>query len=300
MATGQDVVLEALAAWLPERRWFPARLTGVPLAVVDRLDLADPEGEARAEVLLVGAAADPRPPFVQVALTYRAPGTVPAGLAPVARVDGADVLDGPSDPAFVRAWLAAASGDAALAASLDVSSARAVSGEQSNSSIIVRGADGGPGGILKVFRGVWPGENPDVLVPAALAATGWPHVPAPLAWLAHEADGETYHLGVLSRFVPGAQDGFELACAMAERGEPFDDLGDALGIVIAELHEHLASALPVEPARPVTAAELTGHLHERLAWSAAQAPELGRWRAAVTELITRLGELAELPRLQRV
>ncbi|NLF05779.1 MAG: hypothetical protein GX593_12370, partial [Actinomycetales bacterium] len=44
----------------------------------------------------------------------------------------------------------------------------------------------------------------------------------------------------------------------------------------------------------------TGHLHERLAWSVAQAPELGRWRSAVTELITRLGELAELPRLQRV
>ncbi|MDQ2624588.1 MAG: phosphotransferase, partial [Actinomycetota bacterium] len=122
--------------------------------------------------------------------------------------------------------------------------------------------------------------------------------PAPLAWLEHGP--EPFHLGVLSRFVPGAEDGFELACTMAERGEPFDALGDDLGVVIAEMHERLATVLPVAAARPVTGAELTTHLHERLAWSVSQEAELLRWRAPVAELIDRLGALERLPVLQRV
>ncbi|MCG7285904.1 hypothetical protein MHY85_07935, partial [Cellulomonas sp. ACRRI] len=35
-----------------------------------------------------------------------------------------------------------------------------------------------------------------------------------------DGDGTAHgHLGVLSAFVPGAQDGFELACDLARRGE---------------------------------------------------------------------------------
>jgi len=296
-----DDVLDALVAWLPGRRWFHARDAGARLTVVDRLELADPAGEARVVVLLLGVGLDPDPPFMQVPLVFRAPGTAPAGTAPLASVPGArlEVFDGPDDPAFVRAWLAAADDGGRLGAVLDADSARPVSGEQSNSSIIVAGTDGGPGAILKVFRSVWPGKNPDVDVPDALARSGWPHVPAPLAWLEH-AGTEPIQLGVLSRFVPGAQDGFELACAMAARGESFAPLADALGVVIAELHERLATALPVTPPHRIAAAELTVHLHDRLEWSVAGVPELARWRGAVGALVDRLGELDELPWLQRV
>jgi len=294
----KDEVLDAIASWLPPRRWFPTRLEHAPLRVAETIELADPLGKARVELLLVGEAGSTRPPFVQVPLSFRPAGTGPAGLEPVARVGGQDVFDGPSDPAFVRAWFAAVPGGDELARQLDLDAARLVAGEQSNSSVILPGADGGPGAILKVFRGLWPGRNPDVEVPAGLASSGWDHVPAPLAWFEHGS--EPFHLGVVSRFVPGAEDGFELACAMAARGESFEQLGAELGAVVAEMHERLASVLPVEPRRPVTASELTRHLHERLAWAVGQEPELERWRAPVAELIDHLGTLDGLPQLQRV
>ncbi|MDQ2624396.1 MAG: hypothetical protein M3Y20_04460, partial [Actinomycetota bacterium] len=138
---GQDEVevLEELSAWLPEQRWFSTRLGRSNLAVIERIELLDPAREARVEALVVGDAADPRPPFVQVPLTFRARGTAPEGLEPIATAGDLDVFDGPSDPAFVRAWLAEVSDDVSLAATLDTDSARLISGEQSNSSIVLRG-----------------------------------------------------------------------------------------------------------------------------------------------------------------
>lgn len=254
----REAITGALLAWLQPRRWFPARLAGAELTVVERLELPDPEDEARVEVLVLGAVGEEAdPPYVQVPLVHREPGTSQG--VPIAEVEGLALVDGPSDPAFLRAWLAATPQGPRVAPGLDLGAARLVSGEQSNSSVVVPGSEGGA--ILKVFRSLWPGRNPDVDVPAALAAAGWPHVPAPLAWLEHGA--APFHLGVLSRFVPGAEDGFELACAHAARSESLAAEAAQLGTVVAEMHATLAHVLPVE--RRVTAAELTSHLHARLA-----------------------------------
>ncbi|MFB9954432.1 maltokinase N-terminal cap-like domain-containing protein [Cellulomonas denverensis] len=165
--------------------------------------------------------------------------------------DGTLVRDGAGDPAFLRAWLACAEVDpGSPVRPEDLGDPRVISGEQSNTSVILPGA--GPDGrtaMLKVFRGLSAGENPDVDVPRALARVGWEHVPRPLAWMsARWPDGQGVvhgHLEVLSAFVPGAQDGFELACAMACRGESFDELARELGEVIAQMHAALAEALPV-------------------------------------------------------
>ena len=94
-----------------------------------------------------------------------------------------------------------------------------ITGEQSNTSVIL-----GDTAILKVLRALQPGENPDVDVPRHLVDRAGRTSPRPLAWLEGEwadADGTTRrgYLGVLSTFVAGAEDGFELACAYAARGE---------------------------------------------------------------------------------
>src|SRR5699024_10029134 len=105
-------------------------------------------------------------------------GAHPAGPGEViARVDDWDVVDAPTHPAFVPAWLGAATAAGPsrtrrpLGAGLDPARARVIGGEQSNTSIVIPVADDAAGGaILKVFRVVAAGPNPDVEVPVALAA----------------------------------------------------------------------------------------------------------------------------------
>src|SRR5690606_8965904 len=96
--------------------------------------------------------------------------------------------------------------------------------------------------------------NPDVTIPRALAAQGWSGVPRPLAWFEVTWDavddpadrtGEpprSAHLAILSEFVDGARDGFDLACAYAGQGASFADLAADLGRVLADLHAALRRA----------------------------------------------------------
>ncbi|NEE45385.1 maltokinase, partial [Streptomyces sp. SID8455] len=54
---------------------------------------------------------------------------------------------------------------------------RVLDAEQSNSSLVY-----GDAYILKIFRRVFPGTNPDLELPLALAREGCDRVPAPVAW----------------------------------------------------------------------------------------------------------------------
>lgn len=297
-----EQLLDLLRPWLPGRRWFHEHQDAARLSVVESFELVDPAGEARLPVLLVGTGPRPAPPYVHVPLALRPRGSrVPTAAHVGTAGNGSwEVFDGPGDPAFVRAWLAAADGDLPAAA-LDPAAARLVSGEQSNSSVIIPASDADhAGAILKVFRDVWPGRNPDVDVPLALARSGFDHVPAPLAVLEHRWGGPTTaHLGVLSTFVPGARDGFELAQALAGRGESFATLAAELGTVLAALHDALARAIPVDEPSGGPAA-LGEHLDERLEWAVGQVPDLAAWRRPVGDVVRQVAELPALPPLQRI
>src|SRR5665811_1530130 len=186
-----DELLTLLRDWLPTRRWFPAKGVAARLECIGGLTLADPRGEASVRVLLVRVRAPDIDSVLQVPVTRRSP----AGLAPSAVIGSiadigpptsttrgrTELRDGVGDPAFLRAWLAAADGPGAV---VDPDRARVLSGEQSNSSVVLPASESAtPAAILKVFRTLTPGDNPDVDVPRALAAAGWAHVARPLAWL---------------------------------------------------------------------------------------------------------------------
>ncbi|WNB84799.1 maltokinase N-terminal cap-like domain-containing protein [Cellulomonas sp. ATA003] len=284
-----DALLDALRDWLPERRWFPAKGGGAELSVAGGFALTDPRGQAQVRVLLVRARSATVDAVLQVPLTLHADrSAAPEGSDWITTVaDGrvhVHVRDGAGDPAFLRAWLAAADGGDTAPADLglDTDRPRVISGEQSNTSVILPGPDGGA--ILKVFRALTPGENPDVDVPRRLAAQGWTNVPRPLGWLDGTwttADGEAHgSLGVLSQFVEGASDGFELACGMAARDESFGRLAEDLGRVVAGMHVALASALPVDDGGS-GADELVAALEERFRWAVGSVPELERWSDAI-------------------
>lgn len=300
-------LLDAVRDWLPGRRWFPAKGTQAELTLVGGLALADD-----VRVLLVRARAGSIDAVLQVPLVLAADGAgspAPSGSPAdevVGRVAGRAVLDGAAHPAFVAAWLAAADGPGAQ---VDPATARAVSGEQSNTSVILRAAPDAPApaAILKVLRAVATGENPDVDVPRHLVDVGSTDVPAPLAWLQArwpDATGEQVegYLGAMSAFVPQAQDGFELACDVARRGEPFDDLARELGAVVAGVHADLVRAFgadgttaPQDGPEQVAAA-----VAGRFSWAMSAVPQLARFAPGVESVVAQVRALPVAPPRQRV
>ncbi|WP_456823909.1 maltokinase N-terminal cap-like domain-containing protein [Cellulomonas sp. P5_E12] len=282
-------LLDVVREWLPTKRWFPAKGQSAELSAVASFALA-PD----VTVLLVRARAGSVDALLQVPLVLTdGPGDGALGV-----LDGRTVLDGADHPAFLTAWLAAADGPGA---DVDVSRARAVSGEQSNTSVILPGARPG---ILKVLRAIAPGENPDVDVPRHLVDVGWQNVPAPLAWLqgewpGHDGEPVTGYLGVLAAFVDAAEDGFELACAYAGRGEPFEGPAAALGAVTATMHDALVRAYgvevgdqgPEEVARAVAA---------RFSWALSAVPSLSRFADGVARVVAEVRALSSAPPRQRV
>ncbi|WP_165375375.1 maltokinase N-terminal cap-like domain-containing protein [Sanguibacter massiliensis] len=275
-----DAQLALLRAWMPARRWFPVKSGTTTItpwrsfgladgsdAIVHLLRVEGPEATVTVQVPVV------RRPSVTHAVGQEVP---PSWIGTLG--DGTDLLDACDDPTFWRAWLTLAQwGEAdAPPASLDLAGARMLTVEQSNTSILLPAVAGGA--ILKLFRTVAPGANPDVDVPRALVQVGWDGVPAPLAWLelAGEDEGdvpagaEPIDLGVLTELVPDASDGFQLACAYATGDLSFAEDAAELGRTVAGMHVALRQALPAA-GQTVGLAWLRSELRRRARAAAASA-----------------------------
>jgi maltokinase len=119
----------------------------------------------------------------------------------------------------------------------DLSVSRAVGVEQSNSSIVF-----GDQLILKVYRRLEAGINPELELLRFLTRRQLPNVAALAGWYAYSGRVLDATLGIVQEFVPGAQDGWELAHAELSR-DPEGFLGrlHRLGEVTGDLHSVLAS-----------------------------------------------------------
>jgi maltokinase len=121
--------------------------------------------------------------------------------------------------------------------------------EHSNSSIVFDESS-----ILKIFRKVEPGPNPDVQITRVLAEQGYPNVLAPLAELTRDGTD----LAVLRDFLVGSTEGWELAHGSLrdllagglppeESGADFAPDAERLGRALAGLHLAMAEAWGSEP-----------------------------------------------------
>jgi trehalose synthase-fused probable maltokinase len=126
---------------------------------------------------------------------------------------------------------------------------RPVGAEQSNSSVVF-----GDELILKVFRRVEPGINPDLEITRFLTEHGFGHIPRLVGWYEVEGRNLDATLGMLQAFVAGGRDGWELALDELEADpDAFLDKVGRLGEVIGEMHAVLgsdagdASFAPEEP-----------------------------------------------------
>ena len=115
--------------------------------------------------------------------------------------------------------------------------ARPVGAEQSNSSVVF-----GDELILKVFRRVEPGINPDLEITRFLTEHGFANIPRLAGYYEVEGRNLDATLGMLQHFAAGARDGWELALDELERDpEAFLERVGRLGEVIGEMHAVLGS-----------------------------------------------------------
>jgi maltokinase len=156
-------------------------------------------------------------------------------------------------------------------------------GEQSNSSLVFANRL-----ILKLFRLLEPGENPELEVTRALAGAGFEACAAPLGWI--QGLGST--LGILQRYYAGSVDGWRLATErVADHYESADgDPGNfatdagALGRLTAELHAAMATALPKVAEGQPDLGRLSARLLGQLTQVTALVPELAGQRDAIEEV----------------
>jgi maltokinase len=109
--------------------------------------------------------------------------------------------------------------------------------EQSNSSVVF--ADDT---VLKVFRRLEPGINPELELLQFLTRHQYPNIAPLLGWYQYDGRSLSGTLGVAQRFFPQAVGGWEMALNLITRDPEglLEDLGQ-LGTVTADLHNVLAS-----------------------------------------------------------
>ncbi len=117
------------------------------------------------------------------------------------------------------------------------SSVRLMGVEQSNSSIVIDDKL-----VLKVFRKLEPGINPELELLRFLTAREFPNIAALHGWYDYDGQALASTLGVAQQFLPRAVGGWELALDKIEHDPEWllDQLG-SLGAVTAQLHTVLAS-----------------------------------------------------------
>jgi trehalose synthase-fused probable maltokinase len=125
----------------------------------------------------------------------------------------------------------------------ELGAAKLVSSEQSNSSIVFDETL-----ILKVFRHLEPGINPELEMLRFLTDRGFRSIPALGGWYAYSGGPLTATLGLLQEYVAGATGGWELALEeITDAPERFLDRLGRLGEVTAQMHTALGSD-PSDPA----------------------------------------------------
>jgi trehalose synthase-fused probable maltokinase len=110
-------------------------------------------------------------------------------------------------------------------------SIRAIDVEQSNTSAVLDEDI-----IIKFFRRVEPGDNPDLELNRVLTNEGFEHVPPQVGEISYEGELESeavsIDLGMAQRYIAGASDGW--AGVLHEVNRLYDQIGDLIGDARAE------------------------------------------------------------------
>jgi maltokinase len=330
---------DALASWLADQRWFAGKGQGLhDLAIVADTQLVAGEPELRHLIVAVSHGTSVDYYQILVGLRRRLPGRLKharIGQWDSGTADGGSGTAGGGKVAYDALHDADLTKPllAAIAANAEFGSLRmqalpeasfttgldslVIGAEQSNTSLVF-----GEESILKVFRRLSPGPNPDLEVTTALARFGSTRVPEPLGWMETRLEGVPTSLAILSRYLRLATDGWTLAATSvrdlyatagdqaqgdqdmtdggtgpgrvlaADAGGDFAGEARRLGTATAEVHADLAAAFGTDQLFADAAGELTDEMFRKLDLAVAAVPELAKYVDMITSAYS---ELAKLP-----
>ena len=294
--------VECVTDWMTRQRWYAGKDHLPRLRVLAKTDLPSDDPDARIHNYLLMDDDGAVPTLYQVPIVER--DTIPRGSGPyfIGRNDEDKYLfDGPNDPAYTRALLSVA----APALGAPILESKVMSGEQSNTSIVYS-LEGAPPAVIKLFRTLHHGENPDVELQSALSLAGSPYVPQYLGQLSSDwvdvgqRSGAAHgNLAFAQEFLPTAVDGWKLALKFAADGAEFATHARALGEATAHVHTTLAEVLPVREPNESDVEMTVGGWERRLSISANEVPAVARHRAQIEAVYERAQQFA-WPRLQRI
>jgi maltokinase len=240
----------ALADWIEERRWYGSKSRHINGIEID--ECAQIADQPPLVLLLVETKfASGSHELYQLPLAFFAAGEG-TGRKPIVASGDLVAVDAVADPELIRDLvrriedgfsLETEEGCFRFQTAAEVSSlganapVRPIGVEQSNSSIVF-----GHDTVLKVFRRLEPGINPELELLQFLTGHGFTNIAPLLGW--YEYDGRSFAttLGVAQRFFSDATGGWELALETIRRDPEalLVELG-RLGSVTAEMHNVLAS-----------------------------------------------------------
>jgi maltokinase len=242
--------IEALRTWVEQQRWYASKSRHVIGIEIDEGVVAS-EDPPLFLALVQTRFSTGSHELYQLPLTFRHGGET-VGAQAIATTPEWSAFDALSDPDLARELLRRIASEERLEAEegsfsfhhvaggepIDVDApARAVGVEQSNSSIVF-----GDQIVLKVFRKLEPGINPELEVLQFLTRAGFANIAPLIGWYDYDGRSFSATLGVAQRFFGDATGGWELALELigSDPERFLAELG-SLGTVTAQLHNALAS-----------------------------------------------------------
>src|SRR5690625_2091612 len=307
-------VVALLPEWLPEQRWFAGKgseVSAVRPVAASCLSVSGPELDPTVWDLIVEVDQPAADTTVRTDV-YQIPVSVHA--EPQTRLEHAllgslsdgrlayDALhDKDATVELLHRFSAGAGGSSPIAFELEPhvelplgEPGVVMTAEQSNTSVIFGGDV-----LLKVFRRLRPGLNPDIEVPHALTGSAGPGIAEWLGWMtfaspqegtAHDTSAQDdvgtqrFSLAMLQTFLASASDGWALATASvrdlyAEADLHADEVGGdfaaeafQLGAATAGVHTALGQALPTARLDEPEVVALTDRIAARIRRGVDQVP----------------------------
>ncbi|WP_061297110.1 maltokinase N-terminal cap-like domain-containing protein [Herbidospora cretacea] len=315
------MLAELLTGWIADQRWFAGKGRPIDdLSIEQTVPLVD--GDPALAHLIVSVRQGDRTTRYQLLLGLRDSLQSRLRHVYIGRCEWGgrerDIYDAAHDAELMGRLLHGIADDATVgpltfhrAPGVEIDTAQrslVMTAEQSNTSIVF-----GDQYILKQFRVVIPGMNPELEIVRALADEESHHVARPYGWIEGKVDGEPTTLAIMQAFLGGASEGWAMALTSvrdlyasprevtaADAGGDFAGEAERLGVATAEVHRELREAFGHDVLRPDEIHRMAEGFRAALERAVEEVPSLADHADVAREAYDLLAAVDEAVPVQRV